>query len=534
MIKLFGYTFGSSSTEQPSGISQYITPSFSEPTLDIHSGGFMSPTSTSLQLTAVCRTENDAISQYRDIARQPEVDLAVEEIVCEMIVFDHQKPAVSLNMDNIKLPVSIKTRINEEFTTILGLLDFNFNAHTMAKRWYVDGRINYLVSIDENNPQLGIQQLQYIDPYKIKRIRDIVKTMKDGHPMVKSIREYYLYNENGIDNNSASASSAVSSTMTLTTESVIHCNSGLYDPDKGFMISALDTAIRTVNSLRMVEESGLIYMMTRAPERRVFYIDVGNVSKARVEEYIKEIADKHRTKILYDPVTGKVKNEKRLMAMTEDFWIPRQGGSRGTEIQTLPGGTSFDNGPQLDYFKTQLWDALKVPSTRFQQGSVYTHGTEITSGELRFFNYVQKLRMQFSKLFVELLKRQLILKGVMGLDDFEIFKDNLIFDYVVDNYFAEAVETEIWQARFNNLNTAFPFLGTLFGPDFVYENILHVTEERAIELKIDASNWLDLQTQSQARQAMLAAQLTAENQAKLTQILGQQGIVYPPQPDPMQ
>ena len=237
---------------------------------------------------------------------------------------------------------------------------------------------------------------------------------------------------------------------------------------------------------------------------------------------------------MYDPVTGKVKNEKRLMAMTEDFWIPRQGGSRGTEIQTLPGGTSFDNGPQLDYFKTQLWDALKVPSTRFQQGSVYTHGTEITSGELRFFNYVQKLRMQFSKLFVELLKRQLILKGVMGLDDFEIFKDNLIFDYVVDNYFAEAVETEIWQARFNNLNTAFPFLGTLFGPDFVYKNILHVTEERAIELKVDAANWLDIQTQSQARQAMLSAQLTAENQAKLTQILGQQGIVYPPQPDPMQ
>lgn len=528
-IKLFGYTFGSS-TKEISGISQYVTPSFTEPSVDIHSGGFMSPTATSLQLTTVVKTENDAITQYRDVARQPEVDLAIEEIICEMIVFDHQKPAVSLNMDSTKLPVSIKDRINEEFTTILGLLDFNYTAHNMAKRWYIDGRINYLVSIDENNPQLGIQQLQYIDPYKIKRIRDINRGMKNGHPIVSSIREYYLYNEGGIDNNTNS-STVTNSTMTLTTESVIHCNSGLYDPDRGFMISAMDSAIRTVNSLRMVEESGIIYMMTRAPERRVFYIDVGNVSKARVEEYIKEIADKHRTKILYDPVTGKVRNEKRLMAMTEDFWIPRQGGSRGTEIQTLPGGTSFDNTPQLDYFKTQLWDALKVPSSRFQQGSVYTHGTEITSGELRFFKYVQKLRMQFSKLFVELLKRQLVLKGVMSLEDFEDFKDNLHFTYTVDNYFAEAVETEIWQARFNNLNTAFPFLGQLFGSEFVYEKILHITEEEAEKLKLDAANWADMTTQTQARQQMLAQQLEAENTAKLTQILQQQGIVYPPVQD---
>lgn len=522
-FKIFGFSFGSSDKNSASGVTQYIAPNMIDPSVDLYSGGFMSPMATSLQISSMVRTENEAISQYRDIVRQPEVDLAVEEIICEMVVMEHQKPAVQLNMDNIDISIELKEVINKEFKTILGLLDFNTNAHTVTKRWYVDGRISYLVSIDENNPEHGIQQLQYVEPYKIKKIRDINRDLRDGQPIVKSIKEFYVYNENGIDQSNASAGTT-SATITLTPESVVHCNSGLYDAERGFMVSALETAIRTTNSLRMMEESGIIYMLTRAPERRIFYIDVGNLPKAKIDQYIKEIADKYRTKILYDPITGKVKNEKRFMSMNEDFFIPRQGGSRGTEIDTLPGGTAFDNTSQLDYFKSQLWDALKVPATRFQQGSLYTHGSEITRDELRFFNYIQRQRLQFSKLFSELLKRQLVLKGILGLDDWEEFKDNLFFDFTVDNYFKESVENEILQGRLNMIAAADAYVGKYYGEDYIYTNVLHTTEEVSAELKKQAAAYRLEQIQQQIQESQRTTQLQAESDAELSQILSKQGI----------
>lgn len=521
-FKIFGFSFGSSDKNVTSGVTQYIAPNMVDPSVDLYSGGFMTPMATSLQITSMVKTENEAISQYRDIVRQAEVDLAVEEIVCEMIVMEHQKPAVSLNMDNIDISIELKEVINKEFKTILGLLDFNTNAHTVAKRWYVDGRINYLVSIDENNPQMGIQQLQYVEPQKIKKIRDINRDIQNGQPIIRSIKEFYIYNENGVDQSAAQGTNTA--TITLTPESVVHCNSGIYDAERGFIVSALETAIRTTNSLRMMEESGIIYMLTRAPERRIFYIDVGNLPKAKIDQYIKEIADKYRTKILYDPVTGKVKNEKRFMSMNEDFFIPRQGGSRGTEIDTLPGGDSFDNTSQLDYFKNQLWDALKVPSSRFQQGSLYTHGSEITRDELRFFNYIQRLRVQFSKLFTELLKRQLVLKGIIGLDDWEDFKDNLFFDYTVDNYFKESVENEILQGRLNMIEAADAYVGKYYGEDYIYTNILHVPEEVAVELKKQAKKYRVEQLKAQIQEQQMQVQLQAESDADLQQILTKQGI----------
>lgn len=522
-FKIFGYTFGTNN--KPVGLSKFITPDFSEPTVDLQSSGFVSPSSTSFQLTTLIRNEHDAISQYRDIAKQAEVDLAVEEIVTEMIVLSHEKPAVTLNLDFIEgISKNTKETINKEFTTVLGLLDFNYKGHNYAKRWFIDGRLNFLVNIDEENPQYGIKDLQYIDPTKIKKIRDIDKQIIDGHYIVNNIKEYYIYNENGID--SSQTTSNVSNTITFTTDSIVHANSGLFDPDLNFIISPLAVAIRTVNSLRMVEESGIIYMMTRAPERRIFYIDVGNTPKSKIDQYVKEIADKHRTKILYDPVTGKVRNDKRYLAMTEDFWIPRQGGSRGTEISTLPGGTSFDNTQQLDYFKTQLWDALKVPASRFQQNAVYTHGTQTTSSELRFFRYIQNLRLQFSKLFLELLKRQLILKGIVTIDEFEEIKDNIYFKFTTDNYFAEAVEAEIWQNRFTNLNLIEPYLGKLVGPKFAYKEALRFTDEQIDEYSKDAAEWFQLilnqqveqqNAMQQAEMQMQALQMQQESQITPTQ-----------------
>lgn len=522
-FKVFGYTFNSDT--KPQGMSKFIMPDMSEPSVDLQSSGFVSPVSSSFQLTSLIKNEHDAIAQYRDIAKQAEVDLAVEEIITEMVVLSHEKPAISVNLDFIDiLSSNTKKIVIDEFKTILGLLDFNYKGHNIAKRWFVDGRVNFLVNIDESNPQLGIQSLQFIDPMKIKKVRDIQKKMVDGHYIVDSISEYYIYNDNGI--NTSQSMSEVSNNITFTTESIVHANSGLLDPDLNFIISPLAVAIRTVNSLRMVEESGIIYMMTRAPERRIFYIDVGNTPKSKIEQYVKEISDKHRTKILYDPVTGKVRNDKRYLAMTEDFWIPRQGGSRGTEIATLPGGTSFDNTQQLDYFKTQLWDALKVPASRFQQNAVYTHGTQTTSSELRFFRYIENLRLQFSRLFLELLKRQLILKGIVTLDEFEDIQDNIYFVFTTDNYFAEAVEAEIWQNRFSNLNLIEPYLGKLVGPKFAYKECLRFTDEKIEEYSKDANDWFQLNLNQQVEQqnAMQQAEMQMQMMAQQNAMQSQQNL----------
>ena len=505
-FKLFGYTIGSGDVK-PKGLQQYITPSFTEPTFDLTSNGFMSPTATSFQLASAVKTENEAIAQYRDIAREPEVDLAIEEIICEMLVFDHDEQVITLNMDNIEYDDKIKESINEEFKTILGLLDFNTNGHNIAKRWYIDGRINYLISINNEMPQYGIQQLQYIEPQKIKRIRDIEKKIQDGHSVVKQISEYYLYSETGVDFAANMAPSITGDVLRLTIDAVVHCNSGLYDTDRGFIISQLDTAIKAVNSLRTIEDSTIIYNMTRAPERRIFYIDTGNLPKAKAEQYVKEIADKHRTKIMYDPNNGKVRNEKRFMAMTEDFWIPRSNGGRGTEIDTLPGGDAFRDMSIADYFRSKLWDALKVPGSRFQQGSFFQHGTEITRDELRFHKYVTRLRNQFNSLFEQLLKQQLILKGIISSEDWEYFKDNLKFKYSVDNYFTEAIEAEILQSRINNLNLIDPYVGKYFGNDYVYKKILKIHDEEIELLQQDAMQTQESNIQKQAQLAMLEQQL---------------------------
>jgi len=519
-IKLFGYTIGSGETT-PKGLQQYITPSFTEPTFDLTSNGFLSPTATSFQLASAVKTENEAIAQYRDISREPEVDLAIEEIICEMLVFEHDSEVISLNMDDIEYDDKIKAGINEEFKTLLGMLDFNTGGHNIAKRWYIDGRINYLISIDNENPQMGIQQLQYIEPQKIKRIRDIEKKILNGHSVVKQISEYYLYSETGVDFAAHMAPSVTGDVIKLTVDAVVHCNSGLYDTDKGFVLSQLDTAIKAANSLRTIEDSTLIYNMTRAPERRIFYIDTGNLPKAKAEQYVKEIADKHRTKIMYDPNSGKIRNEKRFMAMTEDFWIPRSNGGRGTEIDTLPGGDAFNNMDIADYFRSKLWDALKVPGSRFQQGSFFSHGTEITRDELRFHKYISRLRNQFNGLFEQLLKQQLVLKGIIAVEDWQYFRDNVKFVYAVDNYFAEAVETEILQARINTLNLVDPFVGKYFGNDYVYKKILKVHDEEIEVMQQDALQTQQTNIQTQVQMQSFEQQLTG-------------GQEPPPEEDPNQ
>lgn len=531
-FRLFGFTFGQE--QQINTVQKFLEPSFSEPTLDLQSGGFISPTGKSFQIGQVVKSENDAISQYRDIAKEPEVDLAVEEIISEMLVFDQIKQVVTLNMDDLEIPNNIKKILDEEFNYILGLMDFKISGHNIAKRWYVDGRINYIMLIDEQNPTSGIMQLQYIDPYKIKKIRDIERGYgKDGTPVIKSTKEYYIYNELGIEASSVLQQSAsnmnVQGTIALSTDCVAHSNSGIYDPERGFIISALDPAVKTVNSLRHIEESYLIYAITRAPERRVFYIDVGNLSKPKAEQYVKEIADRYRTKILYDPSTGKIKNDKRFLAMTEDFWIPRSGDGRSTQIDTLPAGDAFTGTEQQEYYKDKLWQALKVPSARFSGNSIYNNGLNVTRDELRFFKYIQSLRVQFNSLFLQLLQKQLILKGIIDLGDWEYIKDNLKFEYAQDNYFTESVENEKLQVRFSLLAGADQFVGKYFGYDYIYKEVLRVRQESAEDLLDDAQKAWELinQQQKTAQMGQIENQVATQEYG---QELSQNGVPLDNQP----
>lgn len=534
-FNLFGFTFNKDE-QVSSSVRQLVTPSFSDPTFDLQSGGFISPTGTSFQIGSQVKSENEAIGQYRDIAREPEVDLAVEEIISEMLVFDQSKPSIVLNMDLVDIPDKVKLIIDDEFKYVMGLLDFNVVGHNIAKRWYIDGRLNYLITVDENAPQNGIMQLQYIDPYKIKRIRELERGFKDGIPSIKSQKEYFIYNEAGVDNNSISQTSSGSNGQTnammgaiaITTESIATANSGLFDPDRGFIISALETAIKTVNSLRNIEESQLIYTMTRAPERRVFYIDIGNLSKAKADQYVKEIADKYRTKILYDPVSGKVRNEKKFLAMTEDFWIPRSGDGRSTQIETLPAGDAFTSTEQQDYYKDKLWQALKVPSSRFSGNSLYNSGINVTRDELRFFKYIQSLRMQFNNLFVQLLSRQLMLKGIVDSEDWEYIKDNIVFEYAQDNYFSQAVENDVLQAKLGMLQIADQFVGKYYGKDYIYTNILKVHKEDADAMRKDAKQALDEESKRQDEIQIAQAKTELEIQMQQQQV-EQQGAAADPQ-----
>lgn len=529
-FKLFGFAFGKEDISSGSA-NQFVSPNFNEPTYDVQSNGFISPTATTSMLNAVIKSENAAVEEYRDISREPEVDCAVEEIVSEMLVFDHDKPMVSLNMDEVELSNKLKDVINEEFKYLLGLLDFNQAGHSIVRRWYIDGRLNYIISIDEKQPQLGITQVQYVDPSKIKKIREIERTNSKGYLLVKSTKEYYLFNENGIDNNVVMASgqqNTPTGAIPLTTESVVHVNSGLYDPTRGFIVSELENAIKAVNSLRSVEESQIIYMMTRAPERRIFYIDVGNLSAAKSKQYIKDIADQYRTKILYDPVTGKVKSEKRFMAMTEDFWIPRTGGNRGTEIDTLPAGEAFSSTDMADYYKNKVWDALKVPSSRFGNPSPFSpRGTEITRDELRFYKRIQRLRMRFSGLFLQLLEKHLILKEIVDAEDWEYIKDNLVFDFAIDNYFAEAVDNEILQTRLSVLAQADAFVGKYYGKQWVYKHVLRVREEEVDELMEEAKESFDQNNQEQSEIQLAQAQTELQIQQQQMELQAQ---MQPQQP----
>jgi hypothetical protein len=420
----------------------------------------------------------ELIMKYRAMSMQPECDMAIEEISNETISVTELESSVKLVTDKVKTSDKIKTLMSEEFDEIVSLLNFNENGHDMFKRWYIDGRLVHHIVINENNPKAGIQELRFVDSAKIRKVKEI-KYKKDpatGTRLVDSVNEYYVYQDKpGVQ----------SSGVKLTPDSVSYVSSGLLDESRKKVVSYLHKALKPVNQLRMMEDSLVIYRLARAPERRVFYIDVGNLPKGKAEEYMKSIMSKYRNKLVYDSATGDIKDDRKHMSMLEDFWLPRKEGGRGTEISSLSGGDNLGQIEDIIYFQKKLYRSLNVPLSRLEQENTFSlgRGTEITREEIKFQKFIEKIRRKFSKLFLELLKKQLIMKGIITEEDWNDWKNDIVVDYVRDNHYAELKENDILREKVQTLDMVNQYVGEYFTKEYVLKNILRYDEDEIKDLE---------------------------------------------------
>ena len=468
MAELFGFKF---ERAKDSGSQEKFTePSSEDGTIEVAGGGFYS---THLNTDGRERTEMDLVRRYRDISQQPECDSAIEDIVNEGIVANEKDAAVAIELDRLMMPEKIKTRIREEFDTVLQLLDFDTKGHDIFRRWYVDGRIFYHKVIDKNNPKKGIQELRYIDPKKIKKVKQVKKDLKKGSQieLIKNVQEYYMYNDKGL-------ASGTSQGIKIAPDSITYVPSGLIDQNKGHVLSYLHKAIKPVNQLRMIEDSLVIYRVSRAPERRIFYIDVGNLPKIKAEQYLKDVMSRYRNKLTYDASTGEIRDDRNHMSMLEDFWLPRREGGRGTEITTLAGGSNLGEIDDITYFKQKLFRSLNVPISRLEAESGFSLGrsTEITRDELKFTKFVQRLRKKFTPVFTDVLKTQLILKGVITLEDWKKISQHIQYDFLQDGHFAELKAAELMRDRIDMLGSIESYIGTFYSKNWVQKNVLNLTD----------------------------------------------------------
>ena len=470
MAELFGFKF--ERIRDTKGSEKFTAPSLDDGTVDVAGGGFYGQI---LDVEGRERTENDLIRRYRDISQQPECDSAIEDIVNEGIVSDERDQSVEIVLDRLPQPKKIKDKIKEEFDNVMRLLDFNEKGHDIFRRWYVDGRLFYHKVIDKNNPRRGIVDLRYIEPRKIRKVREMQKGTKSGSSVdiVKKIEEYYIYNDKGLV-----VQSGTSQGIKISADSITYCPSGLVDQNKGHVLSYLHKAIKPVNQLRMIEDALVIYRISRAPERRIFYIDVGNLPKIKAEQYLKDVMNRYRNKLVYDASTGEIRDDRNHMSMLEDFWLPRREGGRGTEITTLPGGSNLGEIDDITYFQRKLYRSLNVPISRMEAENSFSIGRSdnITRDELKFTKFVQRLRKKFTPLFTDMLKTQLVLKGVITLEDWDGMKEHIQYDFLQDGHFAELKKSEILENQLNSLQNIESYIGTFFSKKWVQRNVLNMTD----------------------------------------------------------
>ena len=423
------------------------------------------------------KNEAELIRRYRETSLVPECDSAIEDIVNECITSDVSDKIVTLDLRDVKLSDSIKNKIQDEFNLILSMMKFNQNSHEIFRKWYVDGRIYFHKVVDSKRPKLGIVDLRNIDPLKIKKVRNVEKE-KDPRTKIeriKKVEEFYMFNDRGFDKSSASEGT----TVKIAPEAVSYTTSGLLDYTKNVVIGYLHKALKTANQLSMMEDALVIYRISRAPERRIFYIDVGNLPKAKAEEYLADVMNKYRNKLVYNADTGEIKDDRKHMSMLEDFWLPRREGGRGTEITTLPGGQNLADIDDIEYFKKKLYQSLNVPASRMEADNGFNMGraSEINRDELKFNKFTNRLQKKFARVFIDVLRTQLILKEIVTAEEFDNMKDFMQFNFATDNHFTELKDAEILRERLDTLGQVVDYVGKYYSHEYVRKYVLRQTED---------------------------------------------------------
>ena len=496
MVQLLGFeiTRKDNNLEKPAEAKQAFTiPSPDDGVTTISAGGYFGQY---LDMEVTAKNDYDLIRRYREVAQHPECDMAIEDIINEVIVSNERDVAVSISLDKLAVSDKIKEKIRDEFDEVMRLLNFEEKGHDIFKRWYIDGRIYFHKVIDPSSPRKGITELRFIDPRKMKKVREIKKkrdVKSKGIEVVEQTAEWFVYNEKGMSTGTSNVG------VKIATDSITFVTSGVIDQTRNMVMGHLHKAIKPVNQLRMIEDAVVIYRIVRAPERRVFYVDVGNLPKIKAESYLRDVMARYRNKLVYDASTGEIRDDRKHMSMLEDFWLPRREGAKGTEVSTLPGGQNLGEISDVQYFQKKLYKALNVPISRMESESGFNLGkaAEISRDELKFTKFVQRLRKRFTQVFADILKTQLVLKGIITIEDWAKIGSHIQYDYLKDGYFAELKEAEILRERLSLAQEVSQYVGKYYSVEYVRKKVLRQSDEDIIEI--------DNQIANEIKQGIIAA-----------------------------
>ena len=495
-MELFGFEI-KRRKEENKNVQSFTEPANDDGAVNVSAAG--GAVSSFIDLEGTAKSEAELVQKYRGMIAQPEVQQAVDDIVNELVNISSSEKPIECVTDDLDLPDNIKKRIREEFDTVLKLLDFSNQGYDTVQKWYVDGRVNYHVMIDESAPKKGIQELRFVDPRKLRKVREYAKDKagtNGNNGFTKRVKnEYFIYNDKGFHKNAGQISQGFDlnnsnqTGLRIAKDSIVNCNSGVLNENNTLVLSHLHKAMKPLNQLRMMEDAVVIYRISRAPERRIFYIDVGNLPKMKAEQYLRDMMTKHKNRLTYDMTTGDIRDDRRHMSMTDDFWLPRREGGRGTEITTLPGGQNLGEMEDVLYFQKRLYKALNVPISRLESDTGFSLGraSEISRDEIKFGKFIRRLRARFSILFDKILEKQLILKGVIAPEEWANIQSSLRYDYMVDNHFEELKESEMLQNRLQILRDIDEYKGEYFSKNWIRKKVLFMNEDEIedIDKQID-------------------------------------------------
>jgi len=510
-MKLFGFEIrrGSKDESQP---RSFAPPQDDEGGITITASGFYG---SYVDLEGSARSESELVTRYRDISTQAEIEMAVDEITNESISSPADNRIVSIVLDDVEASDAIKAKVEDEFEEVLKLLRFNYKAYEIFRQWYIDGRLFYHAIVDEKDVKAGIKELRYIDPRYIKKVKEVqpprtIERLGDEDIKGTAMKEYFIYSNKGFDTKGYNPRQA----LKIAKDSIVYVTSGLMDSTGQMVLSYLHKAIKPLNQLRIMEDSTVIYRISRAPERRIFYIDVGNLPTMKAEQYLRDMMVKHKNRLVYNATTGEIRDDRKMMTMVEDYWIPRREGGRGTQIETLKGGENLGKMEDVEYFQKRLYQALSIPVDRLIGNSPFSVGntSEITRDELKFFKFIQRLRLRFAGLFISILEKQLILKNIITYEDWVAIRDDIRFQFASDNHFSELLAAQILKERVNTAGLLDPLVGRFFSEDYVKRHVLMQTDEDIEQMDMEMKEEVEIIAQRRMQQATIDGQVQAAQQ----------------------